>query len=101
MTIQASMSIISIRLSGLFAESQHKVLSGPLAQSVEQLAFNQWVDGSIPSRLIFCIFAKGKNRGLDVTPYYWRYNIRRRASSAVAEDREVLLAFFAFAEDRV
>lgn len=27
-----------------------KVPYGPLAQSVEQLAFNQLVDGSIPSR---------------------------------------------------
>ncbi len=26
-------------------------LFGPIAQSVEQLAFNQWVEGSIPSRL--------------------------------------------------
>ena len=26
---------------------------GPIAQSVEQLAFNQWVAGSIPARLNF------------------------------------------------
>ena len=28
-----------------------ELLSGPLAQLVEQLAFNQWVEGSNPSRL--------------------------------------------------
>lgn len=29
---------------------------GPLAQLVEQRPFKAWVDGSNPSRLIFCIF---------------------------------------------
>ena len=29
------------------------VSCGPIAQSVEQLAFNQWVAGSIPARLNF------------------------------------------------
>ena len=30
----------------------HSSVDGPIAQSVEQLAFNQWVAGSSPARLI-------------------------------------------------
>ena len=29
----------------------HSSVDGPIAQSVEQLAFNQWVAGSSPARL--------------------------------------------------
>ena len=44
-----------LRLS--YVECRDRVLSGPIAQSVEQLAFNQWVAGSSPARLT--TFAKG------------------------------------------
>lgn len=36
---------------GILAVNLFFRLRGPLAQSVEQLAFNQWVAGSIPARL--------------------------------------------------
>ncbi len=35
---------------------------GPIAQLVEQLAFNQWVAGSSPARLTTC-----ENKGLNLT----------------------------------
>jgi hypothetical protein len=40
---------------------------GPIAQSVEQLAFNQWVAGSSPARLIFNINKLRAVEGLSVT----------------------------------
>src|SRR5215813_13281231 len=46
------MDIIPLRLNSRSATSSHEFPCGPLAQLVEQLAFNQWVAGSSPARLI-------------------------------------------------
>ncbi len=46
------MSIISISRHQTIAVAQGEAKKGPIAQSVEQLAFNQWVAGSNPARLI-------------------------------------------------
>ncbi len=42
-----------LRSFGATEDEQSVDFCGPIAQSVEQLAFNQWVAGSIPARLSF------------------------------------------------
>jgi hypothetical protein len=54
-----------------------RVLSacGPIAQSVEQLAFNQWVAGSSPARLTTRINRLGQRFCIEVAALcFWRAN---------------------------
>lgn len=44
-------------------------VDGPIAQSVEQLAFNQWVAGSSPARLTIGINNKGQPLPIEALPY--------------------------------
>ena len=48
------------------ARSVECPLDGPIAQSVEQLAFNQWVAGSSPARLTISINNLGQRFDIEV-----------------------------------
>ncbi len=51
--------------------------SGPIAQSVEQMAFNHWVEGSSPSRITIFIEEKRRNfAAFPLTTYLIYYSIK-------------------------
>ena len=67
------------------AERALQFVDGPIAQSVEQLAFNQWVAGSSPARLTIVINNLGQRFDRKWLPYwFWCANsVRVRRLSAV------------------